>query len=156
MAEHPGINLNVVRFLLNPAGNTTPGSITIDIKESETSESNSIDDEVMAEFKQKFVLKYNTMKYDERAVADAAETADVIREYGRSNLFLVGRMPEGEVVGLLKKESECPEMGPVGNLLISPALTMAASVLVVQQYHSQLSLHSLASLKEDEMSDDGG
>ncbi|KAI7740179.1 hypothetical protein M8C21_013484 [Ambrosia artemisiifolia] len=153
MAEHPGINLIVARFLLNPSRPTTSGSITIDINESTTIETQSTDNDVIEEFKKKFLSKYNTVKYEERVVADASETEAIIREYGRSNMFLVGRMPEGEVVEFLKRNSECPEMGPVGNLLISPNFTTAASVLVVQQYHTQMSLHSLASLREDGTTD---
>ncbi|XP_071687020.1 cation/H(+) antiporter 18-like [Rutidosis leptorrhynchoides] len=154
MAEHPGINLIVVRFFLNRKRPTTPGSVTVDITESTaTEESQSIDEEVITNFRNKIASKPNTMKYDERMVADALETTESIKEYARSNLFVVGRMPEGEVVEFLKKNSECPEMGPVGNVLISPNFSTAASVLVVQQYHSQLSLLSLASLKEDETTD---
>nr|XP_043630991.1 cation/H(+) antiporter 18-like [Erigeron canadensis] len=153
IAEHPGINLIVVRFLLNPATPTAPESVTIDIHESTTSESQSTDDEVITDFKRKIVLKYNSMKYDERMVSNASEMTEMIREYGRTNLFLVGRMPEGKMVEFLKTNTECPEMGPVGNLLISHSFTTAASVLVVQKYRSQLSLHSLASLKEDETTD---
>ncbi|KAD4178395.1 hypothetical protein R6Q59_021986 [Mikania micrantha] len=144
MAEHPGINLIVVRFLLNPQATITRDSITIDIKESAT------DDDVIEDFKKNFVIKHTTVNFEERVVANASETAETIREYGRSNLFLVGRMPEGEAVEFPKNNSECPEMGPVGNFLISTNITTAASVLVVQQYHSQLSLLSLASLREDE------
>lgn len=155
MAEHPGINLIVVRFLLNPVGPATPpGSITVEIQESTSdTPTQSTDDEIIADFKKS--AKSDTMKYDERVVKNGAETIDIIREYARSNLFLVGRMPEGEVVEFLKKKNECPEMGPVGNLLISPSFSTAASVLVVQQYHSQLSLLSLASLTEDETNDFG-
>ncbi|KAI3691822.1 hypothetical protein L6452_31624 [Arctium lappa] len=155
MAEHPGINLTVVRFLLNPAGTTTPGSVTVDIKESPTTAEAQSDDEVIKEFNNKSMSKDSNMKYDERVVTDGSEMTEMIREYSRSNLFLVGRMPEGEVVALLKTKTECPEMGPIGNLLISPSFTTAASVLVVQHYNRQLSLISLASLKEDETTDLG-
>lgn len=157
MAEHPGINLIVVRFLLNPVGPATPpGSITVEIQESTSdTPSQSTDDEIISDFKKTALSKSDTMKYEKRVVKNGDETIDIIREYARSNLFLVGRMPEGEVVEFLKKKNECPEMGPVGNLLISPSFSSAASVLVVQQYHSQLSLLSLASLREDETNDFG-
>ena len=59
-------------------------------------------------------------------------------------------MPEGQLVAALNGNSECPELGPVGGLLTSPDFSTTASVLVVQQYHSQLPLHSLASLKEED------
>ncbi|PWA90550.1 cation/H+ exchanger 16 [Artemisia annua] len=155
MAEHPGINLIVVRFLLNSVGPATPpGSITVEIQESTSdTPTQSTDDEIISDFKKTALSKSDTMKYDERVVKNGAETIDIIHEYARCNLFLVGRMPEGVVVEFLKKKNECPEMGPVGNLLISPSFSTAASVLVVQQYHSQLSLLSLTSLTEDETND---
>ncbi|KAK6137308.1 hypothetical protein DH2020_028949 [Rehmannia glutinosa] len=80
----------------------------------------------------------------ERMVNDAAEAVDVMRSYSRSNLVLVGRMPEGQLVASLNKKGECPELGPVGNLLISPEFS--TSVLVVQQFCRQLSGDSLNSL----------
>ncbi|KAL2516690.1 Cation/H(+) antiporter 18 [Abeliophyllum distichum] len=52
---------------------------------------------------------------------------DMIRAHNRCNLFLVGRMPEGQLVAALNKNSECPELGPVGNLLISPDFSTTAS-----------------------------
>ncbi|GFZ01310.1 cation/H+ exchanger 17 [Actinidia rufa] len=112
-------------------------------------EARSADEEFLAEFKEK-ISKDSSIKYEERIVSRAGETVGAIREHSRCNLFLVGRMPEGQLVAALKGNSECPELGPVGGLLTSPEFSTNASVLVVQQYHSQLSLHSLASLKEDD------
>ncbi|KAL8201043.1 hypothetical protein R6Q57_012382 [Mikania cordata] len=148
MAEHPGINLVVVRLLLDQ-NVANSDSVSVVINEPPT------DDDVIAEFKEK-LLKSNTNKYVERTVKNASEAIEVIRDHTRCNLILVGRMPEGELVASMRKRSECPEMGPIGNLLISPELHVTASVLVVQQYHTQLSVHSLASLKEDGTSTDQG
>ncbi|KAF3600220.1 hypothetical protein F2Q69_00033864 [Brassica cretica] len=57
-------------------------------------------------------------------------------EYSRSNLFLVGKSPEGSVAsGLHVMRSDTPELGPVGNLLTSSeSVSTSASVLVMQQY----------------------
>ncbi|KAJ0811326.1 putative cation/H+ exchanger, sodium/solute symporter superfamily [Helianthus annuus] len=146
MAEHPGINLVVVRILLDyNAANS--GSVSVEISEPPK------DDDVIAEFKDK-ILKKSTIKYMERVVKNASEAIEVIRDNTRCNLVIVGRMPEGELAALMRKRSEFPEMGPVGNLLISPEFHITASVLVVQQYHQQLSAHALASLKEEEASTD--
>ncbi|XP_071703077.1 cation/H(+) antiporter 18-like [Rutidosis leptorrhynchoides] len=149
MAEHPGINLVVVRFILDREL-TNSGSITVDIEEPNSIEARSMDDEVIDEFKDK-LLKETSNKYEERVVKNGTEVIGVIREYSRCQLILVGRMPEGELAASMRKRSECPEMGPIGNLLISPEFSTMASVLVVQQYHTHLSMHSLASLKEDEV-----
>ncbi|KAK2966463.1 hypothetical protein RJ640_018992 [Escallonia rubra] len=152
MAEHPGINLVVVRFLLDPkvVGNV----VSVDMNDFANAEQRSADDEVLAEFKERS-LKETKIQYVEKVASTAAETVETIREYNRCNLFLVGRTPEGELAAALKKNTECPELGPVGNLLTSSDFSTTASVLVVQQYHSQLSMHSLASLREADETDQG-
>ncbi|PWA82499.1 cation/H+ exchanger 19 [Artemisia annua] len=155
MAEHPGINLVVVRFLLDRDSHKSD-SVSVEIDGPNSIEATSLDDEVIGEFKDKF-MKESTIKYVERVVKNSSEAIEAIREHSKCNLILVGRTPEGELVASLRKlRSEYPEMGPVGNLLISPEFNSLASVLVVQQYHSQLSMDSLASLKEDEVTTDQG
>ncbi|KAI7739588.1 hypothetical protein M8C21_022613, partial [Ambrosia artemisiifolia] len=147
MAEHPGINLVVVRILLD-YNVTNSSSVSVEIDKPPN------DDDVIAEFKEK-LLKKSTAKYVERVVKNAFEAIEVIHDYTRCNLVIIGRMPESELVALMRKRTEFPEMGPIGNLLISPDFHMTASVLVVQQYHQQLSMHSLASLKEEASTDQG-
>nr|XP_043638784.1 cation/H(+) antiporter 18-like isoform X1 [Erigeron canadensis] len=154
MAEHPGINLVVVRLILD-RDLAHPDSISVDIEEPNSIEARSMDDEVIDEFKEK-LLKESSNKYIERVVKNVSEAIEVVREHSKCHLILAGRMPEGELVAAMRKRSECPEMGPVGNLLLSPEMNVTASVLVVQQYHTQLSMHSLASLKEDEATTDQG
>ncbi|CAA2938512.1 cation H(+) antiporter 18-like [Olea europaea subsp. europaea] len=145
MAEHPGINLNVVQFTTDHkvAGET----VRLDINDQDRPEARSEDEEFLAEVKEK-VSNDSSIKFEEKMIKDAQETIDVIRSYSRCNLFLVGRMPEGQLVAAFNRRRECPELGPVGNLLISPDFSTTASVLVVQQYRSQLPLESLNSLKE--------
>lgn len=147
MAEHPGISLVVIRFLVNP--NAMRENIALEIIDGEGNELRSGDEEIIGEIKKKISMN-GSIKYDERVVSGAAEVVGVIREQSRCNLYLVGRMPEGHLVAAMKVNTDCPELGPVGGLLTSPDFSTAASVLVVQQYHSQLSLNSLASLKEEE------
>ncbi|XP_059645141.1 cation/H(+) antiporter 18-like [Cornus florida] len=145
MAEHPGINLRVVRFMVGPK--FVVESITLDM-ESYGPEARAMDEDFISESKET-MSKNNSIKYEERNVSSATETIEVIKEYNRCNLFLVGRMPEGQLAAALNGRSECPELGPLGSFLSSLDFSTAASVLVVQQYHSQLSEHSLATLKSD-------
>ncbi|PWA44738.1 cation/H+ exchanger 19 [Artemisia annua] len=155
MAEHPGINLVVVRFLLDRDSHKSD-LVNAEINELNSIEETSLDDEVIGEFKDKF-MKESTIKYVERVVKNSSEAIEAIHEHSKCNLILVGRMPEGELVASLRKlRSEYPEMGPVGNLLISPEFNSLASLMVVQQYKSQLPMDSLASLKEDEVTTDQG
>ncbi|KAL2544282.1 Cation/H(+) antiporter 18 [Forsythia ovata] len=147
MAEHPGISLNIVRFTIDPK--VAGGTVRLDINDQDRPEARSEDEEFLAEFNQK-VSKDSSITFEERMIKDAQQTVDVMRSYNRCNLFLVGRMPEGQLVAALNRRRECPELGPVGNLLISPDFSTTASALVVQQYRSQLPTESLNSLKEDD------
>ncbi|XP_057512658.1 cation/H(+) antiporter 18-like [Actinidia eriantha] len=145
MGEHPGINLVVVRFLLDPE--VIEDIVRIDMN----GEARSGDEEFLSEFKQN-TMEDSSIKYEERVVRNAAETVKVVREHSYCNLFLVGRMPTGPVVADLNGNRACPELGPIGGLMTSPDFSTTASVLVLQKYRNQLSMHSLASLKEEEES----
>ncbi|XP_052171751.1 cation/H(+) antiporter 18-like [Diospyros lotus] len=149
MAEHPGISLYVIRFMvdLNAVGEI----VRLDMNgSSSNADTRSEDEEFLEKFKQE-VSEDSSIKYEERTVINGAEIVEVIRENSRCNLLLVGRMPEGQLVASLTgNNSGCPELGPVGGLLASPEFSTTASVLVVQQYHSQLSPAALASLKGEE------
>ncbi|KAG6399370.1 hypothetical protein SASPL_140849 [Salvia splendens] len=149
MAEHTGIRLNAVRFIVD--SKLIPDSLTLDVKDESAVEDTS-DEEFLAEFKQR-VLADGSIKYEEVGVGSDADIVGTIFKYNRSNLFIIGRMPECRLVAAFDKKSECPELGPVGNLLISPQFKTTASVLVVQQYRGQLMGDSLASLKEENTSD---
>ncbi|XP_075087408.1 cation/H(+) antiporter 18 isoform X2 [Nicotiana tabacum] len=152
IAEHPGISLVVVRFTVDPE--VTGSSVKIEMNDNSTPEARSEDEEYLADVKHKSSMD-GSIKFEERTVKDARGTIEVISEYNRCNLFLVGRMPEGQLVLALDKRSDCPELGSVGNLLTSPEFSTTASVLVVQQYRSQLPRESLSSLKEEGESTDG-
>ncbi|RVW43236.1 Cation/H(+) antiporter 18 [Vitis vinifera] len=92
-----------------------------------------LDENFLAEFKHNSSLN-SAVKFEERVVKNAAEAMEIIREYHRCTMFVVGRMPEGHVVAGLSPKTEFPELGPVGSLLTSPGFPTVASVLVVQQY----------------------
>ncbi|CAK9147710.1 unnamed protein product [Ilex paraguariensis] len=152
MAEHPGINLIVVRFLVD--SKVVGKVVSVDITETLTAETRSEDEEILDDLKET-MSKDGSIKYEEREMTSAEETVEVIKEYSRCNLFVVGRMSEGQLVAAMNKKSECPELGPVGSLLTSPEFATTASVLVVQKYRSELPLQSLASLKEPESTTEG-
>ncbi|XP_042505093.1 cation/H(+) antiporter 18-like [Macadamia integrifolia] len=132
MAEHPGINLTVYRFLMEPEP-----SQEIDRIENLGTGNRSIDDEYLAEFQQKTQTE-SSMKYEVRMVRNTAETIAMIRELSRSDLFLGGRKPEGEVAETLDVKSDFSELGPVGSLLASSDFSTTASVLIIQQYNKSL------------------
>ncbi|WJX60256.1 Cation/H(+) antiporter 18 [Trifolium repens] len=132
MAEHPGIRLVVIRFLVET---NILGEITrVDVGESSSGKSISEDEEFLAEFKMKTASDESVI-YEEKIVKDAAETVASIREFNSCNLFLVGLRPTGELACALER-SDCLELGPVGGLLASNDFPTTASVLVMQQYHN--------------------
>ncbi|KAJ0105870.1 hypothetical protein Patl1_17600 [Pistacia atlantica] len=138
MAEHPGISLVFIRFLLEPE--TTENLVRVDGAENSSSQLRSMDEEVLSEFRTK-VSQDLSMVYEEKVVRSAEETICVIREVSQGcNLLLVGRKPEGEVALALNKRTDCPELGPVGSLLTSSDFS-TTSVLVIQQYGALLSLN---------------
>ncbi|KAL0393636.1 UNVERIFIED_CONTAM: Cation/H(+) antiporter 18 [Sesamum latifolium] len=107
-AEHPGISLNVVHFTVDPkiVGDT----VQLDMDDQHVPDARSNDEVFLAEFKQK-VSKDGSIRFKETMVSNAAEAVDVFHTYNQSNLFLVGRTPEGQLVGALNPTRECPELG---------------------------------------------
>nr|GMC98037.1 cation/H(+) antiporter 18-like [Ipomoea batatas]GME09612.1 cation/H(+) antiporter 18-like [Ipomoea batatas] len=148
MVEHPGICLVVARFILDP--DTAGTSVKLDVSPNGSpEEEKSRDEDFLAGFKLRNSTN-SSVKYEEKVVKDAAETVEAIRGYNRCNLLVVGRMPEGEIVAAMNNKSECPELGPLGNLLSCKEFSTTASVLVVQQYRRDLSKNGL---KEEDSAD---
>lgn len=136
MAEHPGIRLTIIRFIveLESLREIVPIETDTDLATKLVSQ----DEEFLTEFKE-LQSKNSSIIYKEKFVRNVAETVGIIGEHSRCNLFLVGRLPEGELALALNRNSESPELGPVGCLLTSSDFPTTASVLVVQQYYENLS-----------------
>uniref|UniRef100_A0A7N0TQH2 Cation/H+ exchanger domain-containing protein n=1 Tax=Kalanchoe fedtschenkoi TaxID=63787 RepID=A0A7N0TQH2_KALFE len=137
MAEHPGICLAVIRFSFEFENSSQ------EITRSNSNDySNPIDDHVLADVKNKASTN-DSITYAERSVRNTSETTCVINEFRGCNLILVGRNPEGEAASCLGiTRSGTSELGPVGSLLTSPEFSTTATVLVVQQYSSQVLLET--------------
>ncbi|XP_062074481.1 cation/H(+) antiporter 18-like [Humulus lupulus] len=146
MAEHPGIRLMVIRFLVEP--NIAGDNAIINVESNSSTDFSSLDNDVLVNFK-KTKANDNSIKYEEKPVQNTDQVIAAIREIGNCNLFLVGRSPAGEVALALNRRSECPELGPVGSLLTAPEFSTTASVLVVQQYNGQVPLNLDSETGED-------
>lgn len=70
MAEHPGISLVVVRFVLHLG--VVGKAVNVDMGDLNVEEERSFDDEVIADFKQK-MPKGGSVKFEEREAKDAAK-----------------------------------------------------------------------------------
>jgi hypothetical protein len=137
MAENPGVSLKVIHFLVKPEA--LGEIVRVHMDDGSNIKLGSLDEEFLSEFKLK-ISKDETVKFEVKFVGNAAETINAVHEVRHCNLFLVGRLPEGEVALALSSSSDCPELGPVGGLLASSDFSTTAAVLVVQQYNSQVSL----------------
>ncbi|KAK8447149.1 hypothetical protein SEVIR_8G008200v4 [Setaria viridis] len=135
MVHNPAIDLTVLRFVQK--GGSFAGSEFDALKERKA------DDACLREF----LDRANGMsaaggggagvEYRERGVFNASEMVAQVREVEAlgKNLFVVGKTPglPGLTAGMAEW-SECPELGPIGDLLASRDFQTMASVLVLQSY----------------------
>lgn len=132
MAEHPGISLTVVHFAAG--AELLEQEVKIDVTE-ESYSSIDLDKKCLTEIR-KMSDEEKSVKFESRVVISFGEIVEAVKEVSGCNLILVGRSPVGAATGAVTVKIECPELGPVGNLLTSHELTTSASVLVVKQYDS--------------------
>ncbi|XP_020592999.1 cation/H(+) antiporter 15-like [Phalaenopsis equestris] len=121
MAEHPAVSMTVLRFI------------------GKGEEVGEQDEQYVSEFRLNFVSNESVV-YVEKVVSNSEETVGVIRglmEGERHDLYVVGRgSGKSRLTTGMDEWSECPELGPIGDLLASSdfGTGSATSVLVVQQY----------------------
>ncbi|CAA7388218.1 unnamed protein product [Spirodela intermedia] len=132
MAEHPGIQLTVLRFLALPGKalmetSSRRGVATVDAE----ADDGFADDGVLASFRTTAAASDGSITYEEKTVGGKTDIIAAIKAGGRINLFLVGRSPP---VSALVGRTDCPELGPVGSYLASSEFSTTASALVLQQY----------------------
>ena len=73
----------------------------------------------------------------EKHLANASETFSTLRSFeGQYSLVIVGR--EGGANSILTKGmndwQQCPELGPIGDVLSGPDFSTSLSVLIIQQH----------------------
>ncbi|KAG8375651.1 hypothetical protein BUALT_Bualt10G0122400 [Buddleja alternifolia] len=138
VARHPGVKLTVIRFLLEaPGGDSVSSRITIaKSNTSEHQEEMKVDDECFADFYDRHVAGGH-VAYMEKYLVNSGQTFSTLRSLeGQYGLFIVGR--GGRVnsvltVGMSDWE-ECPELGPIGDILSASDFSVTASVLIIQQH----------------------
>nr|CAB3474620.1 unnamed protein product [Digitaria exilis] len=154
MVEHPGVTLTIVRFLPpdyrarsisgggstyrpSPAAVSDSDSRAITISTEGKSEL-EMDEDYLNEFRARNHGN-EAISYTTKAVANSEETVAAIRGMDTSmhELYVVGRRP-GEagspMTSALEDWMENPELGPIGDMLVSSDFSMTVSLLVVQQY----------------------
>lgn len=99
MAEHPGIDVKVTRF----------------IQTIQNDSEQEADDKAIEVFLAKVgSASDKSVQFEEKVASTREEVAATIKEMTRRNLFIVGRSPP--TASLLEK-TDCPELGPVGSFL---------------------------------------
>ncbi|KHN33866.1 Cation/H(+) antiporter 19 [Glycine soja] len=152
MAEHPGVSITVVKFVVPPGMTLAFGAkligVTADkdrkvikVAEGTTTDVEKQEDEhFWSEFLGVCCKNAESIMYEERLVESKEDILTTMREMNKSNLILVGRMPP--VVPLVDT-SDCPELGPVGSYLASSEFSTSASVIVFQQYNPKTDVYPL-------------
>ncbi|RLN07147.1 cation/H(+) antiporter 1-like [Panicum miliaceum] len=132
LATQPAARVTLCRFLL-PSGKGLLGN-------QETAEEAMQDEEFMADMYGRYVAP-GQVAYMERHVSNGAETVTALSSMvGTCSLFVVGNGGKaGGDRGVMTSDmgdldEECPELGPVGELLASDDMVGCGSVLVLQQH----------------------
>ncbi|KAJ8467943.1 hypothetical protein OPV22_030495 [Ensete ventricosum] len=147
MAEHPGVILTVIRFLPgeeamvppSPAPSCASGERAAMTAVAEANMQRQLDDECTNLFRLRHVTN-DSVTYTELVINNIEETVTAVRAInGVHSMYVVGRgkgMESSPLLAGLTLWSEYPELGPIGDMLLSADFGTQASVLVVQQYVS--------------------
>ncbi|CAN1787705.1 Cation/H(+) antiporter 28 [Linum perenne] len=144
VARHPGVKLTVLRFLLDDTSEASRrGNYRVNVVEKE--EEVKLDDECFAHFYETHVAT-GYVAYMEKHLANSAATYSTLRSLeGQYTLIIVGR--GGRVDSILtigmNDWQQCPELGPVGDVLSGSDLSHTTSVLIIQQHNLKGELHGV-------------
>ncbi|KAL5543381.1 hypothetical protein UlMin_007165 [Ulmus minor] len=146
VSRHPGVKLTVIRFLVDSNSENASrraGNYRINI--SEQQEETNHDDECFAEFYERHVASGH-VAYMEKHLANSAETYATLKSFeGQYSLIIVGR--GGRVNSVLtfgmNDWQQCPELGPIGDVLAGSDFSAKMSVLIIQQHNLKGELDGL-------------
>ncbi|KAK1263638.1 Cation/H(+) antiporter 28 [Acorus gramineus] len=157
IAGHPGMSVTVVRFMPDAGarmgeedddGGADDARVLAAIVEREAEA--EADEECFAGFYERNMLG-ERVGYVEKRVGSGADTVAMLRALeGMYELFVVGRGARGAAAVMtsgMGDWEECPELGPIGDVIASSDFSVTASVLVVQQHCNRKGRHN--SVDED-------
>ncbi|KAH0716835.1 hypothetical protein KY290_013402 [Solanum tuberosum] len=141
MVRHPKVSLIVLRFILDEtSAQNGDADLSLTMEgEDEGEAEKKADDIFVNEFRQK-VQNDDSVVYTEEMSSNGAETVKTIRSLGQDfDLYVVGRGLGffSLLKGGLDEWSDCPELGSIGDLLLTSDFSSTASILVVQ-HHAEL------------------
>ncbi|OIW18783.1 hypothetical protein TanjilG_13535 [Lupinus angustifolius] len=152
IAEHPGILLNVIKFVAPPGKTLAFGAKLVGVASNKEhkvlieQDDKDQDDELWSNFLSICTNNGESVKYEEKLVESKGDIERALNEINNSSLILVGRMP---LVAPLVTESDCPELGPIGSYLATSEFSTTASVMVIQQYNPSTDIHPLVIVESD-------
>lgn len=148
VARHPGVKLSVIRFLVDAdAENAARRAGTYRISVAEQEEEMRLDDECFAYFYERHVAGGH-VAYVEKHLASSSETYSTLKSFeGQYALIIVGRGGGGRVNSVLtfgmNDWQQCPELGPIGDVLSGSEFSVRTSVLIIQQHNLKGELDGL-------------
>ena len=133
VAQHAQVKLTVIRFLVD---SSVESSSLYRMIPPEQEKEMKLDDECFTQFYERHVIG-GRISYMEKHLANAAETFSTLRSFeGQYSLVIVGR--EGGMNSVLTRGmndwQQCPELGPIGDVLSGSDFSMTVSVLIIQQH----------------------
>ncbi|MED6121249.1 hypothetical protein PIB30_028197 [Stylosanthes scabra] len=144
VSQHPGVKLTVLRLLvdINVEPSRLAGYMVVNPEQEMERQQ---DDEYFAQFYENHVVGGRIL-YTEKHLTNAAETFSTLRSLeGLYSLVIVGR--EGGVNSILTRGmndwQQCPELGPIGDVLSGPDFSTNMSVLIIQQHRLKGELDGL-------------
>ncbi|KAL1820584.1 hypothetical protein ACET3Z_015453 [Daucus carota] len=146
LGSHRHINLTVIRFVSAEAPSDQNVEVNVAHKEedvlmaiSDDQKDSELDSIVLTDFYNRYVTS-GRVGYIEKRVENGTETSSYLRDIlDMYTLFIVGngsRRRSSITIGINDWE-ECPELGPVGDLLASSDFDASGSVLIVQQHRDK-------------------
>ncbi|XVF22937.1 hypothetical protein REPUB_Repub12eG0213900 [Reevesia pubescens] len=146
VAWHPGVKLTVIRFLVDKNSENAPRKVNQRTSMAEQEEEMRLDDECFAQFYERYIAG-GKVAYIEKHLANSSETYTNLRSFeGQYSLIIVGR--GGRVNTVLTQGlndwQQCPELGPVGDVLSGSASTCRTSILIIQQHSIKGQLDGLS------------
>lgn len=146
VAWHPGVKLTVIRFLVDKNSENAPRRVNHRASMAEQEEEMKLDDECFAQFYERYVAG-RQVAYMEKHLANSSETYTTLKSLeGQYSLIIVGRGGRVNTVLTvgLNDWQQCPELGPVGDVLSGSDFQCDTSILIIQQHSIKGQLDGLS------------
>ncbi|XP_010426803.1 PREDICTED: cation/H(+) antiporter 28 [Camelina sativa] len=149
VARHPVVKLKVIRFLEDKSSQNAQKRSSILNRASvvEQEEEMKLDDECFAEFYERYIAGGGRVSYMEKHLTNSSETFTALKSLdGEYGLVIVGRGGGRASSGLttgLNDWQQCPELGPIGDVLSGSDFSHNTSMLIIQQQRTRGQLDGL-------------